>query len=518
MFHSMRRLGSGIFAKIMVVFIAAAFGLWGVGDVLRSGGPGYAAKVGSDTISVAEFQRQKTLLDRQMQAMGVQGLDASKMEVAVLRQLIQQHLIRQETQDLGLRVNDALLAQTLRRQPQFLNKDGSFNSEAFKRSLDNLRISEAAFLAQLKDETAGRFLVSSLDMSDITPPAPVLALAATTAGETRDAILVTIPAHAPADKVTDAALKGYYEEHKLLYLTAPTRTLEYVTFAPSEVNGWIDKIITTQKQGEGTAPKITDEMRKDARDDAMRELTNGVEDALAGGSTLGGAMSKLGFKAQSHMLNNITPDSAKNREDAVEKSAIEQGLALGDGEISGVITTPGGTALMVAVKSTNAAMPKPYEDVASEVRTAFTQQLGRDEARAKAQDVKDALAKEATWQAALTKFELYGRPISNVPRAVEGKSAAYGMPIPMQEAIFERNVGQVAGPLNLPNGDQLLAIVTASHHPRPEQAKIDSATRDKLIESIGQDVEGAAYNDFARRRPIKINPQLLGRNNNDNQQ
>ncbi len=514
MFHSMRRLGSGFVAKISVVFIALAFALWGVGDVIRSSGPGYAAHVGNETISTAEFQRQKILLDRQMQAMGITGMDASKMDIAVLRQLIQQHLIREETYGLGLRVNDTMLAQTLRKQPQFTNKDGSFNAQAYKTMLSELRINEEAFLSQLRNETMGKFLVASLDMSDITPPPPVLALAASTAGETRDAVIVTVPAHAPANAVTDDAVKAYYEEHKLLYLTEPNRTLEYIVFAPGEITRWIDKEITDKSKDNGApAPdKITEQQRDDARDDAMNELRNGIEDALAGGSTLGGAVEKLGLKAQSRILPNVTAESAKNRGDEVEKSAIEQGLALNDGEISGVITAPGSsTMLMVAVKSLNPASPKPFEAVASEARSALTLQLAREEARNKAQEIKAALVKEESWQAALEKSGLYGRPVNALPRPVEGKpNNVYGVPPSMQEAIFERKIGETAGPLSLPNGDQMLAVVTASHHPQANlETKPDGPIAKQLVDMVNQDIEGAAFTDFSRRHPVKVNPQLL---------
>ena len=529
MMNTMRRFASGFVSKLLLCFLVITFVIWGVGDIIRNGGIGYAARVGSDTITVGEFQQQKQRIARQMEAMGMRDIDPNTLDVSILRQLVQQHLLVLAMHDLGFYVNDALLTKTLRTQPAFQNKDGSFSSTAFRATARAEHMGEAAFLNQLADEAAGQFLMTSLDMSGVVPPLAVRALAASTALETRDAWIVTIaPTSAPA-AIDEAALTTFYEKNKsVLYVQPESRTLEYVTLKPAQIDALVDRAVTDAMvadaaKAEPATPKTTlrDRLRSDQRERVLHDLQGAMDDALAGGASLSDALTKAGLPTQMHTLENVTDTTAKTSTDDVTKTVAEQGLVLGEGETSGLIVTPHGIPVITHVKTVRSSTPLPYAQVAADVRAHVGEQMRRDNARLRVQEVKEALnalhadpkaqPTDKQLQAVLTKFNLNARHASNLTRPTAMKLAQDGIPASLHQAIFERQVGTVAGPMTLDNGGQMVAIVTAIHHPpttQKENASLDKPSKD-LSEALNKSVQMHAFALFAKHHPVTLNPQLL---------
>jgi peptidyl-prolyl cis-trans isomerase D len=500
------------------------FVLWGIGDILQPGVPKYAAKVGRETVTVNEFQLYRTQVARQLQNIGMQGVDASKLEAGVLRQLIQEKLTLVALNSMGLFVNDELLAKSLRAIPDFKKADGSFNKAAFEASLRAQQINEAIFLSQVRKETANQFLADSLSMDDAIPPASVRALDALSDGEMRDAVLITIPAGSAAEPSEDD-IKAYYESNKqLAYLEPETRTIEYVALSTSEIDKLVADSVTPDmvKQamasaGETTEADIKKRLQSEQRDQVIRDLSNTIEDELAAGNSIEQALAKAGISATPRTLNNVTAEDAKASTDDAAKTAAEQGFNLIEGEMSGLITTPKGVPLLETVKSSTAANPKPIDAVKADVIRRVAKVQARDAARTKAMTIKEALGKEPNWQAATANMDVSTRTVSRIARpSADGKPASAkpsGVPVSMQSAIFERGIGEVAGPLVLENGDQLLGLVTAAHLPKIDPKNLGSRDKDgELAAQLTQEIQARAFTSFAAEHPVKINPGIMQRN------
>jgi len=525
MLNTMRSIASGYIAKALLLFLVLTFAIWGIGDIFTNAGASYAARVGNATISVGEFERSKAMIARQMQAMGIEGADANNMSVNILRQLVQQQLTLQAVDDLGLVVNNDLLAKQLTGKLEYQNVDGSFNGKGFQNMLANMRMSEGQFLDQQRKETATKFLLASLEMNDVVPPTSVMTLVASSNSETRDAVLITIPSHPATNRVTDDAIKADYEANKsALYMEPEKRTLEYVTLNPADVNALLDAAITPDmlRDAQTANPKasheqIIAELRAEKRDSVLRQVTNAVEDALAAGSSLGEAVAKSGIKATSQLLADVNEAKAKHETNDVTKTVTSQGLRLSEGEISGLITTPKGTMVMVSVKSITPPTPKPLEAVKTDIKLRVAQQVARVEALEKVQKFKDALNQEGAtthWQKIANDMGLPTRRMANLsrPSTEDGKVPASNpaLPTALHQAIFEREVGQVAGPLASANGDQTLALVAARHPVKPDlSTKALEKIAKQLTETINQQVQGRAFTSFAEQHTVKVNDALL---------
>lgn len=516
MLDSMRSIAKSVFAKLLLVLLVISFGVWGVGDILRDSGAGYVAKVGGERISTAEFQQQQSRIARQMQAAGI-TVDASQIQLAVLRQLIQQKLVTGAVADAGLFVDDILVARMLARDPQLQGPGGQFSESAFHNLLREQGLSEAAFLAQTKTQIGGNFLLATLDLSDVTPPQAVLALAATVAGETRDAVLITIPARSTAAP-SEAEIQQYYDENAgALYQQPERRTLEFVTPSADGIAALIDKTITDEmvKDAVAAAPGMTPEkarqqLGREQRDGVLREISNQVEDAMAAGASIGEAVAKAGLAAQSHVLTNVTADQFAATKDSLSQTVTAQGFGLAQGEVSHLIATAQGTYLFVGVKSITPAAPKPLAEVKADVAQRVAQANARDAGRKRAAEITQALLADNDWQAVLRKFGEQGRTLNDIKRPSLKSDAQSDVPPALAQAIFEQPVGNVAGPLAQENGAQQLALVLASHVPNitPDEAAQQEAIK-TLVPMLNAGIQAQSFAQMAKTQGVRINPAVF---------
>ncbi|MFZ4541151.1 MAG: hypothetical protein ACOYNL_04980 [Rickettsiales bacterium] len=140
----------------------------------------------------------------------------------------------------------------------------------------------------------------------------------------------------------------------------------------------------------------------------------------------------------------------------------------------------------------------------------LAKQLSRDAAREKAVTVKAELAKAPNWEAVAQAQGLYSRAVSRVARPTDGKASG-GISLALQQAIFEKAVGEVAGPVTLENGDQLLALVTQSHLPTIDPtALVPTRSLAKMVDNLGRDIEARAFHSFSEGHKVDINPSLMG--------
>ncbi len=128
-----------IFGAIIVTFIFS-FGRGSSGFRTRTPET-WAAKVNGDLVTASDFAQAYSNRFRQMSAMrgGKYTTDNAKqdnLKADVLGSLINQELIAQQADDLGIRVSDAEVADAIAKNPQF-QQDGKFDFDYYKRLVEN---------------------------------------------------------------------------------------------------------------------------------------------------------------------------------------------------------------------------------------------------------------------------------------------------------------------------------------------------------------------------------------------
>lgn len=97
-------IGAALIAFIIGDFFTSGRTLFGTGDTV--------AKVGSQKISISEFQRQMEQANQQAQASG-QKIDQAMLQQQVLNGMIAEKLFNEEIEKLGLTVTDEELSQAM---------------------------------------------------------------------------------------------------------------------------------------------------------------------------------------------------------------------------------------------------------------------------------------------------------------------------------------------------------------------------------------------------------------------
>lgn len=612
MLAALRSTVSGFLAKALMMLLVISFAIWGIGDILRTTGTSYVASIGGERISMVEFQRELARLKRAMEASNLPKVDDRALAGQLMRQILIERLTNLRMHDLGLSVGDTLLASKLRTAPIFQNPDGTFNSNAFRAMLHQRGMSEEGFLAQMKNDMKSRALLDSIDTSDIALPDALLAMQALAAGETRDAVVVTLPIAAANPKApSEKELKDYYDQQKeVLYIEPEKRTLEYATFGASDITALVDKRITdtvvkdkyesektrfakpeerhvlqllasdskdaatakaaikpgaglgdlhkavagakqtdlgtvardklpaaagdavfAAKSGEVVGPVDTDfgqafyqvtaiqpastadfekvkpiilaELRDEARDKTMQDVSNQLEDTLAAGKSMHDALAAAGISSTAHELKSVTPDTARESKDPLTAAVAAQGFSLNEGETSNLNVARSGAYFVVHVKAVTPATPKPFEAVRADVDKRLRTQAAADETSERAGTLIADLHKNKDWQAVLNAQHASGRTVGNIARS--GNTA--GLPGPLAQAVFEHAPGGAAGPFTLPTGDVMLAIVTGVHH--NPAAKLTDAKRKELAGAFKEEVMQQYFESLSKRYPVDVNQKVL---------
>src|SRR3954469_6892276 len=118
-----------IFGAIIITFIFS-FGRGSSGFRTRTPET-WAARVNGDLVTASDFTQAYSNQFRQMSAMrgGKYTLDNAKQDdlrAKTLKSLIDQELIAQQSDDLGIRVSDAEVADAIAKNPQF-QQEGKFD-------------------------------------------------------------------------------------------------------------------------------------------------------------------------------------------------------------------------------------------------------------------------------------------------------------------------------------------------------------------------------------------------------
>ena len=202
---------------------------------------------------------------------------------------------------------------------------------------------------------------------------------------------------------------------------------------------------------------------------------------------------------------------------------------MGDSETSGLIFSENGTPVIVHVKSLKIAGAQEYEAVEADVSKRVAEQLRRDSARAKVQDVKEALVKiagddkkveEKELADALAPFGLKAKQVKGLSRPYIGSTESNNdVPAPLHYAIFEHKPGGIAGPLTTTNGGQILAIVSGLHHPdvatiAETSKRATDKDRKREADILTQAVQARAYEQFTDKHRVRINNRLLAQGAN----
>ncbi|MFC2074884.1 SurA N-terminal domain-containing protein [Bdellovibrionota bacterium] len=214
---------------IIVGMIIVVFIFWGTGNYRAVGG-NILAKVNGTSITRSaynkELLRRIESMERQTkQSVSSETLQNLRIYDQVLNQMIDEILLQQEANRLGIRVSKSELQQTIAGSPYFQDSQGRFSIVLYKRRLAYMRMTPPEYEGEVKTQLLirklGEFLANSIFVSDAEVKKEFLL-----ADEKVNLDVVKIDAADLVDKLpiqkeeidvyvkeNEVAIRGYYDTH-----------------------------------------------------------------------------------------------------------------------------------------------------------------------------------------------------------------------------------------------------------------------------------------------------------------
>lgn len=251
MISALRSKAAKVVTYFFVTLLIMGFVLWGVGDVLPTGGyaNNVAASVGDVQISSEDVnQRYRNQVNRLRQlGLPIDPARAKALGLAnsIVNDIINTSLFNQGANKLGLIVTDAHVRHEIRKDKSFHNQIGEFDRNHFNNVLRNNGFSEGSYISQLRQTVVRNQLLESLQTA-----APVSKTLKDKIynyrGEKRLATYIRINDNL-SKKISEppeSDLKTFYKENAALFTAPEYRAL---TIAVLHANNLAKEIGVTDK-------------------------------------------------------------------------------------------------------------------------------------------------------------------------------------------------------------------------------------------------------------------------------
>ncbi len=251
--NKFRKYAGYIISFVLFGMLIISFALWGVGDMLRTGGhstdvahiggthiPLYGW-VGGTSVSINEvrdqFNRQLENIQRQTgQRPEPEQAMRFGLHVRALEEVIQSAVLEYAVQQFGLIVSDDEVRAAIARNPAFHGTSGAFDPLLYRNRLQQARISEAQYVSDIRRQIAASQLFGAVRPDGLAPKSlrdDIYKMEnEKRVGETiyvPDAIVTDVP------KPTAEQLNTYFEANKTHFQIPEFRTFSYVLLGVDDV-------------------------------------------------------------------------------------------------------------------------------------------------------------------------------------------------------------------------------------------------------------------------------------------
>ena len=243
MLASFRAFAKTPFATGILVLAMAGFLFVGGRSIFSAtgGAPNAVISAGGRTVSPDDFRQifTRALADLAQrnggQTITPQDAVAHDVDRRLLDEMSQEEALAAWIARSGVRPSDALVADQLRRQPQFFNPvSGVFDKAAYAQILAQNGLTPQKFERDLRDQTAQTQVLTGL-VAGLQAPAAYAALQTSFNKETRQFSWFALPVTTlpPPPKPTDAELAAFLKSHAAQLQKPPMRQVSLVRFSAS---------------------------------------------------------------------------------------------------------------------------------------------------------------------------------------------------------------------------------------------------------------------------------------------
>lgn len=464
--------------KVFLVFLAAGFALWGVGDMTTGliGGSDKAIEAGDESLSPREVavEFDRTRRNYMPNVSTGEALQAGLLgEVAGM--LAQEVVFHAEANRLGLTVTREMQRREVAAEPTFKDETGAFSQTRFLSVLANAGLSEADYLQRIESALRREQIVGAVADGVRQPQIVARALTAYEL-ERRSARLVSVAVD--TDTVSDpdgAALASWYDDVKSRYdapmlRTARVGSLTTQMFASAiEVSDVEIADAYADRIDEFTTPERR-RVRQMVFEDAASADT--ARDRVAGGEDFEAvAADMLGWTGDDTNLGLVT------RRD-LDGAVGEAVFAAETGAIAGPAESVFGVHLLV-VDEIQEGGETSLADVSDTIRATLQNEAATDMIYEKVNQIEDRIASGATLDEAMA--EVSGRlvTIADIDRRgndidgnpIAGEAADLAQDSVVLETIWSSDIDEQS--VIQEGADDLFFIVEVTAETDPRERSLD---------------------------------------------
>lgn len=369
------------FAQIILALITLPFAFWGVDSYFKdAASTDEVARVGSSKITlqqldVAMRERADQIRAQQGGAVDSRLFESTEFRRSVLNELIEQRLLLQESERLGLIANDVILRELIAQIPAF-QENGKFSPAKYEQILRAQGMTPSTFEQNLRRDLTQQMLVSGVAAtSQISKTQLNQIIDAETQERQVATSLVAAADYLKSVVVDDATVRQYYESNPRQFQVPERVRVAYVVLIDPKV---------VAKESENFSNMVYEQ--SDTYQDVAKALNLKVEESTWISSNGQGAQ---GVLANPKVLQTIfNPASLKDRRNS---PAIE--------------VAPN---VLVSVRVTNyePVSLRPFDAVSTDIRNFLTRKAALEKATAEGEtrlaDLKAGKGDEIKWSATKT--------------------------------------------------------------------------------------------------------------------
>jgi peptidyl-prolyl cis-trans isomerase D len=441
MLEMFRNAGKSWVAKILLMLLAASFGVWGIQDIFGGFNATALATIGNQEISGQQYSNSyREAMQRLAQQTGqnLTAEDARRMGIdrSILNGMIQSAAIDAQASELKLSISSQLIAEEAKGNPAF-QSNGKFDPQLFARILQQNGLNEEMYVASESRNRAQSAITDAVARS-FKPPDTLVKALYQYRNEQRDAKYFTITAsEADVPVPTDEELKKQYEATPAAYTAPEYRSIAVmkvepadiapkIAIAPEALSAGYEKYkrdyFTPEKRTilQISFPTIADAEKAKARISAG-------EDFMAIAKERGASEADITF-------------AGRSKAEFLDKAVAEAAFKLKQDEVSEPVSGSLVTALLKATK----IEPEKQASL-DEIKDELTKRLQAERALDEIQSIYDAVEDA---RAAQTRFEDIAK--------------AQGIPFVVVPAVSATGLGPDGKEVELPGKADVLKAAFAS--------------------------------------------------------
>jgi peptidyl-prolyl cis-trans isomerase D len=509
MLDLMRRHAKSWVINVMIAAIAIVFIFWGAGS-FRQREVTHVAKVNGETISLAEYDQTYRQLVEQAQNQFRDYLDDEMLEALNLRQqaldrLIDQRLIYQQAQKMGLDVLDREIQREIAATPMF-QVDGRFDPQRYRTMLGRFGYSPSEYEQLLRLEKIAQNVVELVG-----------GLASASNEEALDYFhfandrvnldYILFPADDFEDQVdiTDQAMREYYENHKSEYRVPERAKVAYMAFRPADLEGEVkvsqDEIADHyefnldqyRRPEQVQASHILLRVPAEAGPEAEAEVQRRAETILERVRKPDADFAEVAAEVSDGPSAAEGGDLGWFSRDEMVEPFAEAAFEAEKGEVVGPVKTQFGYHI-IKVRDRRPAGSAPLEEVAGEIEETIRRDKAAMLAVDRAEDVYDEVSLSQDFDQVA---EDWGLAVNTTePFSQNEALPEFGMDAKINEMALSLTEGDIGPLMELENGYYIFKVQEKKDSYIPEFEEVEAEVRVDLSRQMAMARAKEAAADF----------------------